>query len=104
MKGWKQQLEAYGRIGLYVYFAIFAGTLVAFFAALKLGLQDSVPWLAEHAGEGATLAGAWLLTKLVQIPRIAATLAVTPVVARWTGRPAVAAEAAPVPVETEPAG
>lgn len=86
MKNWKQRLEAYGRVGFYVYLAIWLGTLAVFFTLLELGLQDELPWLAEHAGQGASLAGAWLLTKVVQVPRIAATLAVTPAVARWTKR------------------
>lgn len=86
MKDWKKRLDEYGRLGVYVYLAIWIGTMAVFFVLLKMGVQERVPWLASHAGEGATLGAAWLLAKVVQIPRIGATLAVTPFVARWMGR------------------
>lgn len=106
MKEWKKRLEAYGRLGIYVYLAIWIGTMATFFVLLKLGVQERVPWLASHAGEGATLGAAWLLAKVVQIPRIGATLVVTPFVARWVGRraPANAAPSTPVAVASDEAG
>jgi hypothetical protein len=86
MSTWKQRLEQYGKLGIGIYFGIFFLTLGGFTAMLKLGLTESIPWLATHAGDGATLVAAYALTKLVQVPRLAATLAITPVVARRLGK------------------
>lgn len=86
MKRWKQKLEVYGRLGLYVYVVLYVGSLATFFVLLQMGVQDRVPWIAEHVGSGASIGGAWLLNKVIQVPRILATLAITPVVARWLGR------------------
>ncbi|MFZ5475588.1 MAG: FAM210A/B-like domain-containing protein [Myxococcota bacterium] len=83
---WKQRLEQYGKLGFVVYFSIFFLTIGLFAAMLKLGFAERIPWLASHAGDGATLVAAYALTKLVQVPRIALTLAITPVIARRMGK------------------
>jgi hypothetical protein len=83
---WKARLEQYGKLGIGIHFGIFFLTLGTFAGMLKLGLQDSIPWLASHAGDGATLAAAYVLTQVVKVPRLAATLAITPIVARRLGR------------------
>jgi hypothetical protein len=96
------QLESYGRLGLGVYFTLWAVNVAVFFVVLRLGLQDRVPWVAEHIGtDGATLVGAWALGKLMMVPRIALAVAITPIVARWMGR-TPPAEPAVVPVADAP--
>ena len=77
----KQLLEEYGPIAFYTYFAIFLLTLAGFALAIRYG------WRTEGVGESAgLLMAAWVATKLTQPLRIAATLALTPVVAVATRR------------------
>ena len=84
---WRRRLEVYGRLGIYVYIVIWLTTIAAFAVLIEMGLTQRIPWLAEHAaGGGATLVVAWALAKVLQIPRIALTLAVTPVIAKWIGK------------------
>ena len=79
-------LAEYGPIALAVYFTIFAVVLVGAWTAIHLG------WRPESAGGSVgTFAAAYLATKVTQPLRIAATLALTPLVAlvhrRFARRP-----------------
>jgi hypothetical protein len=81
-------LNEYGPVAFSVYFAIFFLSIAVFAVAIRSGLDTQA--LAQRFGvklEGAggtagTLLGAWVLTKALQVPRIFATLALTPVVGR----------------------
>ena len=76
-KNLKQLLTEYGSVALVVYLTIFVAVLAGFWAAIRLG------WRTEStAGTAGTLAGAYLATKLTQPLRIAATLVLTPIVAK----------------------
>lgn len=73
----KEVLAEYGPIALGVYFAIFFLVLGGAWAAIAFGWQPR----GAAAGVG-TFAAAYIFTKLTQPVRIAATLALTPIVAR----------------------
>jgi hypothetical protein len=73
----KQLLAEYGRVALAVYLVIFAATLLGSWMAIRMGWRP-----AGAAGNAGTLAAAYLATKLTQPLRIAATVVLTPVVAR----------------------
>jgi hypothetical protein len=73
----KTMLNEYGPVALYTYLAVFALVLVGFTVSIRTGFQ------VEGAAAGAgTLAAAYVATKVTQPLRIAATLALTPIVAR----------------------
>lgn len=70
-------LERYGPIALVLYFVIFFGVWAGFAVAISMGFKP------ESATGGAGLVGAsYLAAKLTQPLRIAATLGLTPGVAR----------------------
>lgn len=69
----------YGQVAVWTYFAIFALVLVAFAAAIKLGFHQ-----ASAAGTVGIWGAAYVATKLTQPIRIAATLALTPLLMRFT--------------------
>lgn len=72
----KLLLEEYGRLALWVYLTIWLLVLGGFAIAISAGFKT------ESAGADAgVFLSAWLATKLTQPLRIAATLALTPVVA-----------------------
>ncbi len=74
-------LAEYGSVALVVYFAIFFGVLFAFWAAFRFG------WSPESVGgQVGTLTAAYLATKVTQPLRIAATIAVTPIVVAGMAR------------------
>lgn len=74
-------LEEYGQVAIYTYLVLWLLTWAAFAAAISLGVS------VESAQGGAGLIGAsWVATKLTQPLRIAATLALTPVVAALVKR------------------
>jgi hypothetical protein len=80
-------LRDYGPVAFGVYFAIFFLCILGFSVAIKAGLGQTLAQKLNVQLEGAggtagTLFGAWLVTKAIQIPRIFATLALTPVVGR----------------------
>jgi ABC-type siderophore export system fused ATPase/permease subunit len=78
MKKTVQKLLAeYGTVAVIVYFVIFFGVLGAFWLAIRFGWRPS-----SAAGSVGTFAAAYIATKLTQPLRIAATLVVTPIVAR----------------------
>lgn len=75
-------LAEYGRVAIATYLAIFALAFAGFAAAISLGVE------VESAKQGAGVMGAaYLAVKLTQPVRIAATLALTPVVARLVRKP-----------------
>jgi hypothetical protein len=77
----KALLAEYGRVAIWTYFAIFALVLPGFALAITNGFQ------VESAKGGAGVLGAaWLATKATQPLRIAATLALTPLIARFVKR------------------
>lgn len=76
-KSLKQLLAEYGRVALAVYIVIFLAVLVGTWAAIGLG------WQPESAtGSVGALGAAYLVTKLTQPLRIAATIGFTPLVAK----------------------
>lgn len=91
MKNWKQKLERFGNVGIAVHLAVFFLTLVTMALLLDLGLATQIPWFRDHpeATSGATFVAAYAMTKLMMAPRILLTLAITPLILRWTGRPTV---------------
>lgn len=73
----KAVLTEYGTTALVLYLVIFALVLGASYLAISAG------WAPEGAvGKTGTFAAAYLVTKLTQVLRIAATVALTPIVAR----------------------
>ena len=74
-------ITEYGTVALIVYFAIFFAVLGGFWLAIRFGWRPS-----SAAGNVGTLAAAYIATKVTQPIRIAATLVVTPIVAKLCGR------------------
>jgi hypothetical protein len=72
----KLLLEEYGRVAIVTYFAIFFLTLGGFALAITYGVK-----IESAQGGAGLLMASWLGTKLTQPLRIAATLALTPLVA-----------------------
>ncbi len=72
----KQLLEEYGRIAIFTYFGIFLLTLAGFAVAISYGLK-----VKSAQGGAGLLVASWLATKLTQPLRIAATLALSPLIA-----------------------
>ena len=70
-------ITEYGTVAVIVYFVIFFAVLGGFWLAIRFG------WRPESvAGNAGTLAAAYIATKITQPIRIAATLVVTPIVAK----------------------
>lgn len=80
MERLKRLLAEYGRVALGTYFAIFFLALAGFALALSQGLELASLDLGG-AGSAGVFAGAYVATKVTQPVRIAATLALTPIVA-----------------------
>jgi hypothetical protein len=82
----KALLEQYGRVALWTYLVIWLAVLAGFAVAISLGFRSQ-----STEGSAGVLLGAWVATKLTQPLRIAATLALTPVVAaiiqKWRRTP-----------------
>lgn len=73
----KAVLAEYGTTALVLYLVIFAVVLGVSYLAISAG------WAPKSAvGRTGTFAAAYIVTKLTQVFRIAATVALTPVVAR----------------------
>ena len=70
-------LTEYGAVAVVVYFAIFFAVLFGFWAAIRFGWRPS-----SAAGSVGAWTAAYVATKLTQPLRIAATLALTPLVAK----------------------
>jgi hypothetical protein len=79
----QQLLTEYGAIGVVVYFTIFFAVLFGFWAAIRAG------WHPKGVGGGVgAFTAAYIATKLTQPLRIAATVALTPLIARRRHKPA----------------
>jgi hypothetical protein len=87
----KQLLAEYGAAAVIVYLTIFFLVLFALWGAIHLGWHPT-----GIAGNVGSFTAAYLATKLTQPLRIAATLALTPVVARTYER-LMRRNAAPAP-------
>jgi hypothetical protein len=70
-------ITEYGTVAVIVYFTIFFAVLGGFWLAIRFGWRPS-----SVAGNAGTLAAAYIATKITQPVRIAATLVVTPIVAK----------------------
>jgi hypothetical protein len=93
----KQIAAEYGAVAVVVYLSIFAAVLLGSWAAIHLG------WKPEGAGgRVGSFTAAYIATKLTQPLRIAATLALTPLVAKAYERlrPPRASAEATAPVES----
>lgn len=81
-------LAEYGVVALVLHYVIFAIVLVGSYLAIRSGWSP-----AGVTAKAGSWGAAYLFTKIVQIPRMAATAAMTPFVARgWermTGRKAM---------------
>ncbi|MFT5679143.1 MAG: hypothetical protein ACI8RZ_000047 [Myxococcota bacterium] len=77
----KALMETYGRLAFIIYFTIFFGSIAVFFIAIKAGFE-----VDSGTGKTGTVVIAYAATKAIQPFRILATLALTPIVAKWTGR------------------
>ena len=77
----KALFAEYGRVAMATYFGLFALVFAGFGLAIALGMH-----VASAAGQAGVLGAAYVATKLTQPLRIAATLALTPLVARVAGK------------------
>jgi len=94
----KALAEKYGPVAFGTWFAIFFLTLGAFYLAIENGVMP-----AGAAGRTGTVAMAYGATQLTKPLRAVATIALTPVLARWfgyTGKP-VAEPSEPAEVAPE---
>ena len=67
----------YGKIAIWTYMTLWVLVLSTFFLAIKMGVE------IEGAGEASSaLFGAWVAAKVTQPFRIAATIVLTPMVAK----------------------
>lgn len=93
----KALIAEYGRIALGTYFGLFALTLIGFLVAITMGFS------VEGAASGVGAFGAaYLATKVTQPLRIAGTVLLTPIVARFVHRRRPVKAEAPA-VSPEPA-
>ncbi|MEJ7732243.1 MAG: hypothetical protein WKG00_23930 [Polyangiaceae bacterium] len=88
----KALFAEYGQLAIVIYLVIFVVVLAGFALAIRFGVQ-----VDGTAGAAGTLGAAWLATKLTQPLRIAAALALTPVVAALRHRLRGTTPAAPAP-------
>ena len=92
----KSLLEEYGRLALWTYLVIWLAVLASFAVAIAAGFRAE----SGQAGLG-VIGAAWVATKLTQPLRIAATLALTPLVAaalkKWRSKTASASPSAVEP-------
>jgi hypothetical protein len=73
----KHVLTEYGQVALVLYLAIFALVLCGTWIAMRAGWSPS-----SAAGKAGTFAAAYIVTKLTQPLRIAATVVLTPLLAK----------------------
>ncbi len=74
-------LKEYGAIALGVYFVLFVSSIAMFYVLIELGVE-----VTEPVGEVGKIGAAYAATKVLQPVRIVATLALTPLVARFIRR------------------
>jgi hypothetical protein len=77
MQKLKTLMNEYGPLALGVYLCTFVVAMAGFSTALAMGAQ-----VESACGAAGTLGAAWLATKATQPLRIAATLGLTPLVAK----------------------
>jgi hypothetical protein len=70
-------LAEYGTAAVIVYFTIFFAVLFGFWLGIRMGWRTT-----STAGTAGTWAAAYIATKLTQPIRIAATVVITPIVAK----------------------
>ena len=96
----KNILAEYGAVAVVVYLSIFALVLAGFWTAIAMGWQPT-----GAAGNVGAFTAAYLATKLTQPLRIAATIGLTPIVAkiyeRVTGKEPAAIPSVETRSETE---
>jgi hypothetical protein len=73
----EEAIKVYGKLAFIIYLSSFALVFAGAALALEAGLD-----LSGAKREAGILAGAWLVTKITQPFRIAATLGITPLAAR----------------------
>lgn len=71
----------YGVIALVVHYVIFALVITGFWMAVRSGWEPS-----STVGDVGTWTAAYIMAKITQPLRIVATIAVTPLIARWYER------------------
>jgi len=71
----------YGAIALVVHYAIFALVITGFWMAVRAGWEPTTA-----AGDVGSWTAAYVMAKITQPLRIVATIAVTPLIARWYER------------------
>ena len=75
---WDAVKAEYGKIAIWTYLTLWAMVLGGYFLAISFGLE------IEGAGEtGSAIFGSWVAAKVTQPARIALTIVLTPVVARF---------------------
>jgi hypothetical protein len=80
----------YGMTAITTYFVIFGLVLAGFAVAIQQGAD-----VESAQGSAGVLAGAWIATKVTQPLRIAATLLLTPIVARVLRKTSAPSQNAP---------
>ena len=71
-------IEEYGKVALVIYLLLWGAVVAVTMGAILLGLTGE-----KVEGLWAMLVASWVMAKITQIPRIAATVALTPLVATW---------------------
>ena len=71
-------IEEYGKVALVIYLLLWGAVVSVTMGAIVLGLTGE-----KVEGLWAMLVASWVMAKITQIPRIAATVALTPLVASW---------------------
>lgn len=74
--------RAYGKVAIGTYLVLWIGVLVGYAVAFKLGYT-----VEGFDGTGSLLFGSWVAAKVTQPARIAATVVLTPFVAKVLRRP-----------------
>lgn len=78
----KRLFEAYGTIAIATYFVLYGLVIGGIAAAIYF-----FGWKPESAaGTAGVLGAAWVVSRLTMIPRVVATVVLTPVVAKLMGR------------------
>ena len=74
-------IEEYGKLAIVIYLVLWAIVVAATLGAIAFGLTGE-----KVDGLWAMIVASWVMAKITQIPRIAATVALTPVVSMWLKR------------------
>lgn len=82
-RDWKARVAEFGKVGIVAYIAIYASFILGFYLALGSPSVRAHPWIAPYVSEGGLWVSAWLIAKMLMVPRAALTCAVTPLVLRW---------------------